>query len=119
VKGYVSRVEVVADGQVVACHARSYGRGERVLDPLHYLVVLGRKPAALDHAPVYRDWQLPPAVTDLRRDLEARLGPRAGGRHYIRVLQLLAHHPLARVEQALVFCRGCGEADAAAIAGRV
>ena len=80
VKGYVDRVEVVADGQVVARHARGYGRGEQVLDPLHYLVALGRKPAALDHAPVYRDWQLPPAFTDLRATWRAGTarGPAAG-----------------------------------------
>jgi transposase len=118
VKGYVGHVEVVADGQAVARHARSYGRGERVLDPLHYLVTLERRPAALDHAPVYRDWQLPPAFAELRRALERRLGPRAGARHYIRVLQLLARHPLARVEQAVAHCQRGGAADAAAVAAR-
>lgn len=116
VKGYVGRVEVVADGQVIAAHRRSYGRGEKVLDPLHFLAVLDRKPAALDHAPVYRDWQLPPAFADLRRSLEGRLGPRVGARHYIRVLQLLAHHPSDRVEAAIARCRECGDPDAAAIA---
>src|SRR5262249_12425961 len=119
VKGYVGHVEVVADGQVVARHPRNYGKGERVLDPLHYLVTLGAKPAALDHAPVYRDWQLPPAFAELRRALEGRLGPRAGTRHYIRVLQLLAHHPLARVEQAVVACRGHAAPGAAALTPRV
>jgi transposase len=54
VKGYLDRVEVVERGQVVARHARSYGRDEHVLDPLHYLATLGRRPAALDHAPVLR-----------------------------------------------------------------
>ena len=96
VKGYVDRVEMVADGQVIATHLRSYGHGEKILDPLHFLVILQRKPAALDHAPVYRDWQLPAAFADLRRDLEARLGPRTGTRQYIRVLQLLAHHSVER-----------------------
>jgi transposase len=115
VKGYVERVEVVAGGQVVARHARSYGQGEKVLDPLHYLVTLGEKPAALDHAPVYRDWQLPAAFAELRRALEQRLGPRAGARHYIRVLQLLARHPLARVEQAIAHCQRRGLADAATV----
>jgi transposase len=115
VKGYVTRVEVVADGQAVACHDRRYGKGERVLDPLHYLVTLGHKPAALDHAPVYRDWQLPPAFQELRRALEQRLGPGTGARHFIRVLQLLAGHPLARVEQAILLCRDRDHADAAAI----
>jgi transposase len=114
VKGYVDNVAVVADGQAVARHVRSYGRHERVLDPLHFLVVLERKPAALDHAPVYRDWQLPPAFAGLRADLEARLGPATGARHYIRVLQLLAAHPVARVDQAITACRG-GDLSAAAV----
>ena len=118
VKGYVAHVAVVADGQVVARHPRHYGKGERVLDPLHYLVTLERRPAALDHAPVYRDWQLPAAFAELRRALERRLGPRAGARHYIRVLQLLARHPLARVEQAVAHCQRRGAADAAAVAAR-
>jgi transposase len=119
VKGYVAHVEVVAEGQVVARHARCYGRGERVLDPLHYLVTLERKPAALDHAPVYRDWQLPPAFAELRQALERQLGLRSGARHYIRVLQLLAGHPLARVEQAILACCGRATLEAAAIAAQV
>lgn len=119
VKGYVERVEVVADGQVVARHARCYDRGQRLLDPLHYLVTLERKPAALDHAPVYRDWQLPAAFTQLRAALEKRLGLRTGTRHYIRVLQLLAQHPLARVERAIGLCQACGVADAATVADQV
>jgi transposase len=114
VKGYVDRVAVVADGQTVARHDRSYGRHEKVLDPLHFLVVLDHKPAALDHAPVYRDWQLPAAFADLRRRLEDRLGRRAGSRQYVTVLQLLARHPLPRVEQAIARCRG-GAADVAAV----
>jgi transposase len=116
VKGYVDRVVVVADGQVIATHPRSYGHREKVLDPLHYLVVLGQKPAALDHAPVYRDWHLPAAFAELRRALEARHGAPAGARHYIRVLQLLARHPVERVEHAIQSCRTRGGPDAAAIA---
>lgn len=112
VKGYVDRIAVVADGQVVAVHARSYGHGERVLDPLHYLVTLEKKPAALDHAPVYRDWQLPPVFGEFRQSLERRLGPRTGSRQFIRVLQLFAQHPLPRVEQAIRHCQPGGDAAA-------
>ena len=119
VKGYIEHVEVVADGQVVAAHRRSYGHGERVLDPRHYLVTLERKPAALDHAPVYRDWQLPAAFAELRQALEQRHGVRTGARQFIRVLQLLAHHPVARVEQAIVACRGRAAPDATAIIAHV
>lgn len=119
VKGYIDRVEVVADGAVVARHARCYGKGERVLDPLHYLTTLERKPAALDHAPVYRDWQLPPAFTGLRRALEGKLGGRTGTRHFIRVLQLLGRHPIPRVECAIRDCCHRGVSDASAIEAAV
>jgi transposase len=115
VKGYIDRVAVVADGQTIARHPRSYGRREKILDPLHYLVVLEKKPAALDHAPVYRDWQLPAAFAALRHSLETRLGPRTGARHYIGVLQLLARHPLERVGRAIELSCMRGDADAAAV----
>jgi len=100
IKAYADRVEIVAAGQVVARHPRRYDAGLQ-LDPLHYLVTLGRRPMALDHADLYRQWQLPAAFNELRRKLEARHGAAAGIRHYIQVLQLLAEHPLPRVRQAV------------------
>jgi len=105
VKGYVDHVEVIANGHVVARHDRSYERGQQILDPIHYLVTLGRRPAALDHSNVYRQWRLPTAFGDLRRGLEQRHGPSAGARQYVRVLQLLAEHPVARVQRAVGRCR--------------
>src|SRR5262249_33118952 len=84
-----------------------------------YLVTLEKKPAALDHAPVYRDWQLPEAFLALRQALEQQLGKHTATRHFIRVLQLLARHSLARVEQAITLCVGRGQADAAAITAQV
>jgi transposase len=115
VRGFVDRVEVVADHQVIATHQRSYGARERVLDPLHFLVTLGQKPATLDHAPVYRDWTLPPAFAALRAELERRLGARPGVRQYIAVLQLLARFPLERVARAVAYHLARGEPTAAAI----
>jgi len=104
VKGYIDRVEVVERGQVMARHARSYGRDQLVLNPLHYLATLERRPAALDHAPVMRDWQLPESFTRLRQALETRHGQTSGGRHFARVLQLLNEYPQERVEQAVETC---------------
>jgi transposase len=116
VKGYVDQVEVVAGSTVIARHPRCYAVGEQILDPLHYLVMLGRRPAALDHANVYRHWQLPPVFAELRADLERQHGKSAGARDYIRVLQLLADHPVERVELALVGSRlGSGYSVAAIV----
>lgn len=104
IKGYVDRVEIVADTQVIARHQRSYDPNRPGLDPIHYLVTLGRRPAALDHAQVYRNWRLPAAFLTLREALEARHGSPAGVRQYIRVLQLLAEHPVDRVQKAIECC---------------
>jgi transposase len=118
VKAYVDHVEIVAGNQTVASHRRSYGRSEQLLDPLHYLVTLGRRPAALDHSGVYRNWQLPAAFIELRTALEERHGIHAGSRQYIRVLQLLAEHPVGRVVQAIGQCRSNGLLDAESICGQ-
>jgi len=104
VKAYVDRLEVVARGQVVAQHLRSYGRGEQLLNPLHYLVTLERKPACLDHAPVYRDWRLPASFLQFREILEKSHGTWQGSRQFVRVLQLLRRHPLEGVSQVLTDC---------------
>ena len=72
VKAYAERIEIVCEGRVVARHARCYGRQETILESLHYLSLLDRKPAYLDHTDVYRNWRLPLEFTELRVQLEAR-----------------------------------------------
>jgi len=105
VKGYVNRVVIVVQGQVVATHTRCLQHDTMVLDPLHYLATLSRKPGALDHAPVYRDWELPACFAVFRAELQALHGSLAGDRRFVRVLQLLGEHPLARVRGAVEACR--------------
>jgi transposase len=106
VKGFVDHVAIVAGGQVVATHGRSLEKSKMILDPLHFLATLDRKPGALDHAPVFRDWSLPACFTDFRARLERQHGPVAGARQYARVLQLLIEHPLTRLSTAIETCVG-------------
>jgi hypothetical protein len=108
VKAYVDRIEVVMEGQVIAHHERSYERGQHVLNPLHYLCLLGRKPAYLDHTAVFKSWKLPAVFAELRDKLEAEHGDFVGARHFARVLQLLGKHPLERVGRAIDRCRTAG-----------
>lgn len=117
VKGYVDHIEVVAGADVVARHRRSYGQHEQILEPLHYLASLGRRPAALDHANVFRDWQLPPLFAEVRKSLEHWLGSQSGTRQYIRILQLLPEHPVERVVRALELSRGARGYDVEAVLG--
>jgi len=53
---------------------------------------------------VFRNWQLPACFTALRQTFETRLGPFAAARHYIRILQLLAEHPVKRIQKAIELC---------------
>ena len=105
VKGYVHHVDIIVADQLVARHQRHYGKAEHILKPEHYLSVLGRKPAYLDHTRVFKDWKLPAIFNELREHLETRHGAYAGSRSFIRVLQSLARHPLNRVRHAVESCR--------------
>ena len=69
IKAYTDRIVIISGDQVAVSHQRSYGRGEQILDPLHYLVTLVRRPAALDHSSVYRNWRLPVVFSELRASL--------------------------------------------------
>jgi transposase len=105
VKGYVDQVVIVANGQMVASHERSFKKKTMILDPIHYLATLGRKPGALDHAPVFRDWKLPACFAEVRSELERIHGAMRGSRRFVRVLQLLGEHPMTRVTQAIEACQ--------------
>ena len=105
VKGYVDRVVIVVQDQPVASHERCSTKHAMILDPIPYLATLGRKPGALDHAPVFRDWDLPACFADFRAELEGHHGAVAGSRRFVRVLQLMGEHPLTRVVQAVEACQ--------------
>lgn len=104
VKARVDFIEVFRDGRLIASHERSYTKGEMILEPLHYLATLDRKPAYLDHTDVYKNWRLPREFTELREQFEQRHGATTGSRQFIQVLQLLAAHPQSRVIQAIKSC---------------
>ena len=76
-----------------------------ILDPLHYLATLARKPGALDHSPVFRDWKLPACFAEMRAELERIHGGMSGSRKFVRVLQLLGEHPMTRVTRAIEACQ--------------
>jgi hypothetical protein len=71
VKGHVDHVVTVVAGRMIATHPRSLEGGRPVLDPIHYLATLERKPGALDHTPVYRDWMPPVCICSAEPSLPA------------------------------------------------
>ncbi len=100
IKGYVHRVVIACDSEVIAEHARSYEREDMIFNPLHYLAVLEQKTQALDQAAPLLGWALPECFAQLRRLLEARLR-KPGKREYVQVLRLLETFSLGQVEAAI------------------
>jgi hypothetical protein len=72
VRAYADRIVVRLGDEVIAEHARHFGRDRTIYDPWHYLPVLANKPGALRNGAPFQDWDLPPALTRLRRKLGER-----------------------------------------------
>jgi hypothetical protein len=99
-KAFVWEVVISCSSEVIARHPRSYGREEMIFNPLHYLALLEQKTNALDQAAPLEGLQLPEEFTELRRQMEARLGKR-GRREYVQVLRLLETFSMAEVVVAV------------------
>jgi transposase len=104
-KGYAEEVAVRCDGREIARHARGFRKGELVLNPLHYLPVLRRKPHVLDHAAAFRGWTLPLVYERFRQELERR--SEQGLRQYVEVVCLLGQFPQQAVTVALRRAAAC------------
>lgn len=59
---FVERLLFAVDGKTVAEHVRSFEKERFVLDPLHYLPLLERKPGALRNGRPFLEWELPAPV---------------------------------------------------------
>jgi transposase len=107
VRSHAERIVVLLDDAVVAEHARSFRRDQIIYDPWHYLPVLVRKPGALRNGAPFKDWDLPPALAQVRQRLKHHPD---SDRQFVKVLGCVLDHGLDAVEAA------CAEALAAGIA---
>jgi hypothetical protein len=109
-KAYPFRVEVLHGEAVIARHPRCYGRGQDVLDPLHYLPLLEQRPGAFQHAKPIRRWRAewPPVYEELLTHLTAKSQAGQGFREFVRILSLHREHPAEQVEQAIRLALQCG-----------
>ena len=96
-RAYADKIVVRLGDEIVAEHARVFGRGRTLYDPWHYLPVLARKPGALRNGAPFEDWALPPALTRLRRKLGSG---DEGDRRFVRVLAMVQTDGLDAVEDA-------------------
>jgi transposase len=100
-RAFIHRVEISDGTQVIASHARSYGREEDILDPLHYLPLLRQRPEALDHAKPLKNWPHPPVLDRYLEALQSRLPQRAATLQFLEVLELARTYPLRAVAEAV------------------
>jgi hypothetical protein len=97
VRAYAERVELRQDGRVVGSHPRSFGRGDTVYDPWHYVPVPARKPGALRNGAPFKHWVLPAAIERVRRKLRAVPD---GDRQMVEILGAVLTDGLPAVEAA-------------------
>jgi transposase len=83
------RILVVAEGEQIAAHARSFARDRLVLDPWHYLPLLERKPGALRNGAPFVHWELPAPIAAVRDKL---LRQPKGDRAFVEILLALRAH---------------------------
>ena len=103
VHAYADRIVIRQDGRIVGEHRRSFGRGQTIYDPWHYVPVLARKPGALRNGAPFKDWLLPAAMERVRRKLA---GADDGNRQMVDILAAVLTDGLPAVEAA------CAEAIA-------
>jgi hypothetical protein len=89
-RAYVDRIELSAGAQVIAVHARCWGREQDILNPYHYLSLLARRPRAFHHAQAIRAWrpQWPPVFEHYFAELRQRHETSQATRLFIEILQL-------------------------------
>src|SRR6201985_873521 len=97
VHAYADRIVTRQDGKLVAEHPRSFGRGDTLYDPWHYVPVLARKPGALRNGAPFKDWVLPAAMERIRRKLA---GADDGNRQMVNILTAVITDGLPAVEAA-------------------
>lgn len=85
-KAYVDHLEIWWGQELVATHQRSYGRREEILDPLHYLPELEKKPRAWQNARPLKSGKLPPVYTSALAELALRGSE--GVKEFARIMQL-------------------------------
>ncbi len=107
VRSYAERIVVLLGDELVADHPRHFRRDQIIYDPWRYLPLLMKKPGALRNGAPFKNWDLPPALTQVRANLKSHVD---GDRQFVKVLAAVLDHGLGAVDAA------CAEALQAGIA---
>jgi transposase len=116
-KLYPFQVKIYRPGEMepLAVHPRCYDRQQDILDPLHYLPLLQRRPGALNHAKPIRQWRQswPPVYEQLLAHLQQKWPEGRGVREFVAILHLHQDHAPQELAKAieLALSHHCAHAD--------
>ena len=97
IHAYADRIVIRQDGRIVGEHRRSFGRGETVYDPWHYVPVLARASRARSAMARRSRIGSCPALDRVRRKLA---GSDDGDRQMVKILAAVLTDGLAAVDAA-------------------
>jgi transposase len=107
-----AEVRVVAQGDVIATHARVFGRDQLVCNPWHYLSVLEQKPGALRNGAPFVAWDLPRPIVQVRDYL---LKQPKGDSAFVQLLMLATESGLEALAMACELALEAGSLSAAVV----
>jgi transposase len=112
VRSSAELIRIVAEGEVIAEHARHFGRDQLICDPWHYLPVLEKKPGALRNGVPFLEWDLPMPIRVVRdRVLKQPKGDRA----FVELLLVAREVGLEALAVACELALECGIVTAAVV----
>lgn len=100
VKGYIDEVRIYDKETLVAVHPRCYESAKQVFILEHYFKLLERKPRSVGQAKPVRQADLPAVFAAFHRKAQ-RHDPDQADKHFVTVLLLLKHYPVALLAEAL------------------
>jgi transposase len=107
---YPFRIEILNGREIIASHQRCYGRQEDILNPLHYLPLLAKRPGAFEHAKPLRQWResWPPLYDELLHQLKRQQSEIKAVREFVQILQLHNEFEVELVQTAITQAVGEG-----------
>ena len=96
---FVDKVDIYFAHELIASHKKCYLKDQYILDPLHYIKLLERKPGSLDNARAFKGQPWGRDFTLMRSELEYRYGSEGTGR-YIAILLLFSEYPPKEIKEA-------------------
>jgi hypothetical protein len=102
-------VEISNGKEVVATHPRCWERERDILDPLHYLSLLERKPRAFAQSKAIRQWrqQWPASFERYWTALDQKLPAQEGTALFVHLLKLCQRYPQEALAAALEEALAC------------